>query len=224
VAVGWACGATSAFVALLVLVLLGDTRSLDLACTDAVQRLPTPGLLGVMVGVSWLGYQPQGALIALGIVAGLLLRRHWHGAVFAALALLLTRLDGPLKAFAHRARPSAALDGILVRGSVGGESFPSGHVFSFTLFGGFLAYFAYTHIDQPRVRSVVTGALVLLIALVGPSRIYLGAHWLTDVLASYLLGSALLVVLLLAYRATAPGTRDRATPAADGRMIEAGDA
>jgi membrane-associated phospholipid phosphatase len=213
-AFGWACAATLAFIAVLALVLLGDTRSLDLAATGVVQRLPTPGVLGLMVGVSWLGYEPQAALLALAALLGLLLRRHPHAALFTALAILLTRLDAPLKAFANRARPSAMLDGVLVRGSVGGASFPSGHVFTYTIVGGFLAYFAYTHIDQPVPRRLVTGLLLLLIALVGPSRLYLGAHWLTDVLGSYLLGSALLVVLLLVYRATGAGGRDPDDPEA----------
>lgn len=209
-AFGWACAATVTFIAVLALVLLGDTRSLDLAATGVVQRLPTPGVLGLMVGVSWLGYEPQAALLALAATLGLLLRRHPRAALFTALAVLLTRLDAPLKAFADRARPSAALDGILVRGSVGGASFPSGHVFAYTIVGGFLAYFAYTHIERPAPRRLVTGFLLLVIALIGPSRLYLGAHWLTDVLGSYLLGSALLVALLLVYRATGAGERDPA--------------
>jgi len=221
-AFGWACGATVGFVALLALVLLGDTRAFDLAATGAVQRLPTAGLLGLMVGVSWPGYQPQGTIIALAVVAGLFLLGQRRGALFAAVAILLTRIDGPLKAFAHRARPSATLDGILVRGSVGGGSFPSGHVLTYTVIGGFLVYMAYTHIERPHVRHLVTGALLLLIALVGPSRIYLGAHWLTDVLGSYLLGSALLVGLLLVYRATSPGGVGRTAPAAGGTPIGGG--
>jgi undecaprenyl-diphosphatase len=54
---------------------------------------------------------------------------------------------------------------------------------------------------RPRgLRRFVVGALTTLIALVGPSRVYLGHHWASDVAASYLLGSSYLAALLIAYR------------------------
>jgi undecaprenyl-diphosphatase len=51
-----------------------------------------------------------------------------------------------------------------------------------------------------RARRLIVAGLGALIAAVGPSRIYLGHHWPTDVLASYLLGSSYLAALVVAYR------------------------
>ena len=63
--------------------------------------------------------------------------------------------------------------------------------------GGLLAY---TWIQPAVIRRVVVGLLGSLIALVGPSRVYLGHHWFTDVSASYLLGFTWLIGLTSLYR------------------------
>jgi undecaprenyl-diphosphatase len=63
-----------------------------------------------------------------------------------------------------------------------------------------MAYLAHTLIRDPALRWTAVGGLVSLIVLVGPSRIYQGHHWPTDVTASYLLGTTYLIVVVTAYR------------------------
>jgi undecaprenyl-diphosphatase len=82
---------------------------------------------------------------------------------------------------------------------IGGHSFPSGHTLFYVTFFGFLAYLAYAQLKPGRVRTAVLWATGLLILLVGPSRIWMGHHWASDVLASYALGLSLLVVLVQWY-------------------------
>jgi undecaprenyl-diphosphatase len=65
---------------------------------------------------------------------------------------------------------------------------------------GFLAFLLETLVRSNRIRRALVGGLVGILALVGPSRIYLGHHWFTDVLASYLLGTSWLLALMAAYR------------------------
>ena len=91
-----------------------------------------------------------------------------------------------LKGVIHRPRPP--IEHALV--AAAGASFPSGHSFvAFSLYG-FIACFAIWHERKNFVR-VTLGCLFLLCAfLIGLSRIYLGVHWLSDVLAAYLLGTA----------------------------------
>jgi undecaprenyl-diphosphatase len=65
---------------------------------------------------------------------------------------------------------------------------------------GFLAFLAHTWIRPTVIRRAVVGFLVSLLSLVGMSRVYLGHHWFTDVVASYLLGTTWLVGLTSVYR------------------------
>jgi undecaprenyl-diphosphatase len=65
---------------------------------------------------------------------------------------------------------------------------------------GTLAYLGYATIRPPVGRAIVVSTLLVLIALVGPSRVFQGHHWPSDVTASYLLGAAYLVIVTDAYR------------------------
>ena len=100
----------------------------------------------------------------------------------------------------RRPRPVAGTDLRVVAADLGGSSFPSGHVLTYTVVYGWLAVLADLLIRPDRPRRLVVGALAALVAGVGPSRIHLGHHWPTDVTASYLLGSSYLATLVLLYR------------------------
>lgn len=189
------------FALVLLFVLLGDAAALDRRVTLAVQGVAPPGLLALMVAVSWPGFGLQSPLIILGVAAFLFWRRLRIEGAFALLAAGgAGLLDALLKGLVRRPRPAAALDGVIVHPGASGNSFPSGHVLTYLVFCGFLAYLAYTLMRRAALRRALLALLLGLIALVGPSRVYLGQHWFTDTIASYLLGTALLVVLLVAYR------------------------
>jgi hypothetical protein len=76
---------------------------------------------------------------------------------------------------------------------VAGNSFPSGHVMFYTVFFSFLLFFAVTRLPRSLWRAVAVILTGGLIVSVGPSRMYLGAHWLSDVIAAYLFGIIILV-------------------------------
>lgn len=78
-----------------------------------------------------------------------------------------------------------------------GNSFPSGHVTSSVVLFGLLAFFAWQTWKSARIK-VVSGSLVaVLVSFVGFTRVYLNVHWLTDVLAGYLLGMAWLTLCIV---------------------------
>ena len=121
-------------------------------------------------------------------------------AVFQLAAWASALLSTIVKSFMRRPRPVAGKDLRVVAAPLGGSSFPSGHVLTYVGVYGWIAVMAHLLIVPRSLRRLAVGALVTLVAAIGPSRVYLGHHWPSDVLASYLLGSSYLAALFVAYR------------------------
>ncbi len=145
----------------------------------------------VFQAVTWLG---SNAVVVPLLVAATLLacrsRRSWRPlvavAVVYAAALLLHAGVGEL---IRRHRPPAA-DWLA---GASGWSYPSGHTIQATVAYGVLLVLL-TPGRTKRTRLMLTGAYALIVLAVAASRVYLGVHWLTDVLGSMALGLALLAV------------------------------
>jgi undecaprenyl-diphosphatase len=176
------------------------SEAIDLALMLRLQRRRRPWLDRLMAAVSWPGFPPQSRIIPAAAIGGLWLVRFRTEAAFEAAAWGTAALSTVLKSMMNRPRPVAGTDLRVVVAPLGGSSFPSGHVITFVGTYGFLAYLAHTLIRDPALRWTATGGLVGLVVLVGPSRIYQGHHWPTDVTASYLLGTTYLIVVVTAYR------------------------
>jgi undecaprenyl-diphosphatase len=102
-----------------------------------------------------------------------------------------------IKAIVFRPRPTSDL--VQVLNQLSDPSFPSGHVVIFTAYCGFLIYLAQNRLAASWARWVITVGLALVIALMGPSRIYLGDHWFSDVIGAYAFGSLWLALTMLLY-------------------------
>jgi undecaprenyl-diphosphatase len=132
-----------------------------------------------------------GAVLA---VAGFGLRRRWQAALLVIVAVAGDHLIVyGLKTLIHRARPDQALALL----PAAGYSFPSGHTFICIAFYGLLACLAYRGTRSGLLRAMIAAGGAALAVAVGTSRIYLGAHWPTDVLGSLLLGSAWVTLLVV---------------------------
>ena len=79
-------------------------------------------------------------------------------------------------------------------------SFPSGHVAGATLFYGLLTAYMVAHITEWRWRAAIAVLALLIVVAVAASRMYLGVHYLSDVLAAFAEGLAWLVLCLTALR------------------------
>ena len=170
----------------------------DVNFTTAVQQVHIVAFQRLMILISTFGYPPWAEIIeAVAIVALLLLRRPLE-ALFLALTLLVDGLAALVKIIVARPRPSPKDVLVLLR--LGSYSYPSGHVVHYTIFYGFLIVVLVVCWRSSWWRTTLIAICAALIALVGLSRIYLGEHWLSDVVAGYLLAGVCLVALVAAYR------------------------
>jgi undecaprenyl-diphosphatase len=96
-------------------------------------------------------------------------------------------------------RPRPTRDLVRVTHTLGEHSFPSGHVVHYVTFYGFVFYILWSHLKEGKGRNGVLTLLALVVLLIGPSRVYQGAHWPSDVAAAYLVGSLWLAVLIVSY-------------------------
>lgn len=191
--------ALGAFALLFGIVRARRSAGTDLALTLALQRRRAPWFRELMHAVSWPGFPPQSRLIPPLLAAGWLVLGFPLEALFQALAWGASGVSFSFKWVMRRPRPSAP-EVVVAVARIGGSSFPSGHVLNYLGVYGFLAYALATLVRPAPLRRALVGALLALLALVGPSRIYLGHHWATDVSASYLLGVSYLLGLSALYR------------------------
>lgn len=176
-------------------VFLLPTEMVDVWFTRRVQRYQSPWLDAFMTGISWFA-TITGGLITVGLVSvTFLLLRSRVEAIFVVAPLLVVPIVAIVKRIFGRARPTTDL--VRVIREFHNESFPSGHVVFYTVFFGFLAFLMYRSTHYPLlVRRLVGWSCIALIMLVPFSRMYLGAHWFTDVLAGFILGLLLLIGLV----------------------------
>ncbi len=134
--------------------------------------------------------QPRIAEAALGVVAlGFAVRRQWSTAGWIVSSLLVTALGwGLLKVWVSRPRPA-------VGDQIDGWSYPSGHAGEIACACALLFVLTVRRLRPGRLRFAVAGSWLAVAALVGLSRLFLGAHYPSDVLGGWLVG--VLVVLLL---------------------------
>jgi len=191
--------ATAAFGVLFVLASLTNYSPIDLTITHSVQTIDAAWFSSLMWAVSIVGYSPQvlvlvGAIVLLLYMIGL----RWEAVTALMIALGASGLDSLIKIVVHRPRPG--IDLVHVVDLLNSYSFPSGHVFLYTAFFGFLLFLGYTLLRLSLTRTCILVVFGGLVALVGLSRIYLGDHWASDVAAAYLLGSLWLTFGVTVYQ------------------------
>jgi len=158
-----------------------------------------PLFTAVMTAVSALGDGWVPVIIVLAVAAVCALKKRWLEAAFVVATLSAGVLAGVLKMLVGRERPpSFSLNPNDLFQSFNQYAYPSGHVLLFVVFYGFVAYMAWKYLAG-WMRWAVISVCAALIILIGPSRIYLGEHWASDVIGSYIIGTLWLIILVLLY-------------------------
>ena len=157
-----------------------------------VSRSLPHSLLPSMQAATFIGY--PAVIIALSVLLSLVSwLKGYANIAYASLACLVA-LGGNtiLKHVIHRSRPDTMyVDNMRFHSF----SFPSGHAFGSMVFYGLIAYLALQHLPKPW-NVIVAVVLAIAIVLVGVSRVYLGAHFPSDVMAGWLLGALSLVIII----------------------------
>lgn len=162
----------------------------DLAITRAVQSIHAPWFDTFMPAVGWAGYPPQ---IYIETVVLLLLLwfvgMHWEAVTLLVANVGIAALGMGLKLLVARPRPSPNL--VYVQNPSlqgGGLSFPAGHVQGTVVVLGFFIYLIWKLPHRKWWQTALLIFMVLIVALIGLSRIFVGEHWFSDVVGGYLLG------------------------------------
>lgn len=187
-------GGAASFIAILDEVVEGDTRAIDQAIILAFR---VPGDPADPIGPSWveesvrdltsLGSAPALVIAVLAIVGFLALAKAWRLAIFTLVAsgggLILSSL---LKFVVDRPRPELVPHGNIIYTS----SFPSGHSMMSAVVYLTLAALVVRLMEKRRLKAYALGVALALALMIGVSRIYLGVHWPSDVLAGWAAGAA----------------------------------
>lgn len=166
---------------------------IDNAVTNWLQSHGTEVGESVYWSISLLGAQ---VLVALLLVVGAILiyRKNWRRLVaLAATCGGGAILNAALKASMHRTRPSFAAEF-----NARSWSFPSGHAMDSLIAYGFLAHWAGSR--WPQRRTTIFVATIVLVATIGYARVYLGVHYLSDVVAGCCAGGVWLFICTNGFR------------------------
>jgi membrane-associated phospholipid phosphatase len=172
---------------------------LDVDISRSFQRNRTPWLHITMLAISYPGSSPLlPALIILTTLFCWLAGSRLEAATVGGLSTVSLLLNLLLKFQVGRPRPTANVVHILRPER--GYSFPSGHVMAYIAYWGLLfAFGVILFRGKHWWRTVLVATSATFVVLIGPSRVYLGDHWASDVLGAYLIGEALLGLALVIY-------------------------
>ncbi len=180
-------------------VLSEETTSLDTTLSHAVYSLRNPFLTDIMYAITFLG--ADFILVTGAIIACVLTWKHRkrEAVLFISLLIMGVLLNVLLKVFFQRARPDLAP--LIDLSST--YSFPSGHAMNSFIFFSILSYFVFHFTRNKRLSIVVWVCCSILIFLIGFSRVYLGVHYPSDVLAGFIAGFFVFVTAILLERTMA---------------------
>jgi membrane-associated phospholipid phosphatase len=175
-----------------------EAIALDARATLFLHSLASPTLDAVMNTATFLGSEFTLVPVLVLSVTFLVVRGHRREAAFVVVAIAGSVLvNGTMKVFFHRARPDVAWADVLPD-----FSFPSGHTMNSMVLYLSLALVVW-RLNGPRWGSAAVVGAVVLAVVIGMSRIYLGYHYLTDVIAGLAAAILWLAIVVAIFRGQA---------------------
>lgn len=175
----------------------GDVRTFDDSIRNFLHSFADPTLTLAARFVSFIGSPIFLTFTGLIVVGTLFFKNKRNAAlVFSVTMVGEIAMSFFLKGWFHRIRPVPFFDYALPDS----YSFPSGHAFGSFCFFGILAWMALLSVNSFRARVVISLSTISLILLIGLSRIYLGVHFPSDVLAGFVAGGSWVGIVALANR------------------------
>jgi membrane-associated phospholipid phosphatase len=169
----------------------------DVGATHLIQSLANPSLTSFMIIVSGGFTNLPAVLLVIACVVFIWWRLGRLEAMIMAAVGVLSPIANLIKLLVERPRPPASLVDVVT--PAGGLGFPSGHAYFAATTLGILIYFVIKDVPSRSLKVFLVSGLVFIILLVGFSRVYLGDHWLSDVIESYIIAGGFLLPLTLFY-------------------------
>ena len=158
----------------------------DKTITRKLQKQRNPFFRKLMIAISEPGFPKFGVPLTISLAGIFWALRFRLEAIFILISSSSNLLNWMVKRLIRRPRPTEEL--VSVVRVINEPSFPSGHVMHYINWFGLLTYLLAANWRSGKLRNFLITLCVSMIALIGPSRIYLGAHWPSDVMAGYIYG------------------------------------
>lgn len=157
--------------------------SFDVSIVHFIYAYRSPVLTTAMLGVTALGSATSFLILSIAVFLYLYKKQQKEAILFTFIFLSASGLNLLLKIFFARPRPT--LMPLVIERSY---SFPSGHSMNSLVFYMMLSYFVYRNTKNVKLTALISIFSLIIVGLIGLSRVYLGAHYPSDVLAGYATG------------------------------------
>jgi undecaprenyl-diphosphatase len=186
-------------VAFAIVIRLPATYEYDLKATKTFQLINRPWLNLFARWSTFMGNSQNVIILA----AGAAVFAWGYGKTNAAWFIMLSPLSLPLnmliKSIVRRKRPEPEHVEVVQHMPRWGFSFPSGHSMGSAAVYGTIAFFVLLYVPNYWLRNGLATSLAVLPVCVGLSRVYVGAHWLSDVVSGWAMGTFVVVALAAMY-------------------------
>lgn len=165
--------------------------AIDVSVRDFFISIRAPFLNGLVIALTHCG--DTLTIIALCAILLVLPSRKKYGIPVSLAALTGLAIYKPMKHLFLRARPEQVFHLI----EQGGYSFPSGHSVTSVVVYGLLLYLIGKHCKNPALRKCLSAVCLIFALFIGPSRLYVGVHWFSDVVCGMLIGLMVMTIYIL---------------------------